>query len=162
MRMILIATLAGLMASTPALAAWDYNETEEDDGVMVSAWDDSSDGSQLAVECDDIFTDPDLYVFTSKKWDDTANYPGSVPLTVTVDGVPTGPLTAGYENIDGELTVTAYFEDDERIGPLYDTLRHARNGIEVSFFDQSTRFGADGINENVGRLIERCAELGGE
>jgi hypothetical protein len=159
MRKLLIASALALCTASPALA-WDYEEST-DSGILVSAWQDSEDGYQLAVECDDVFTDPDLYVFTPDRWDDTASYADSVPLMVTVDGVPTGPLNAAFQNIDGEVAVSVYAEDDDRLWALHEAMRHAAGGIEISFFDKSARFDVEAVDQSIGQVLDRCDELSG-
>jgi hypothetical protein len=159
MRKLLIASTLALCTASPALA-WEFEESTEG-GTLVSAWQDSDDGYQLAIECDDVFTDPDLYVFTPERWDDTTSYADSVPLMVAVDGVPTGPLNAAFQNIDGEVAVSVYAEDDDRLWPLHEAMRHAASSIEISFFDKSVQFDVQAVDESIGQALDRCDELAG-
>jgi hypothetical protein len=159
MRKLLLAFTLALSTGSPALA-WDFEESN-DGGILVMAWQDSADGYQMAVECDDLFTDPDLYVFTPDLWDDSTSYADSVPLTVSVDGMPGEPLEGKFEEIDGEVVVSVYAEDDDRLWPLHEALRKARSSIAVSFFDKTVQFGVDAVDDSIGKVLDRCDALAG-
>jgi hypothetical protein len=159
MRTLLIASVAALLSASPALA-WNYSEeyyTDTDDLFVVAYQDDATGNNQLAVECSDLFPDDaDIAVYTEEVYDEKTSYADEVPLTIKVDGVPTGPLKAAFEHPSGKVGVVIFESDDERVRPLFETIRRASESIEVSYFDKSMSFPTDNVERSVGNFLGVC------
>lgn len=159
MRILLIASAAALLTASPALA-WNYSEEYYSDtaDLYISAYqDDASGANQLAVECSDTFPDDsDIAIYTDEDYDETASYADQVPLTITIDGVPTGPLNASFEHPSGKVGVVIFETDDERVRPLFETLKRATEKVEISYFDKAMSFPADNVERSVGKFLETC------
>ncbi len=157
MRLLMVASLLTVLTTGPALA-WQVGVQNSDIEEWVSAYEDDATGIyQLSVTCSDLLPDDmDIAIFTGETWDDTTSYAPEVPLTMAIDGAPTGPLTARFENFSGEVTVVVTAQGDARVNDIITALRSARQAVTASFFTTSATFGVDGIGQSLASFLDRC------
>ena len=156
MRLLLAAAAAFTLMAAPAFA-WSYSERESDIDLWISAFQDDATGHQLALSCSDWAPeDADITVYSPEDYEETSSYAPEVPLTVTVDGLETGPLKGKFANYDGKLSVTVYETDDTRVRPLFELIQKAKTGIEVSYFDKKLTFPVSNVERSVGSFLANC------
>jgi hypothetical protein len=154
---LMLATAATLLALAGPAMAWNYSERETDMDLWISAYQDNDSGYQLALSCSDWMPDDaDITIYSPEDYDETTSYASEVPLTVTVDGLENGPLTAKFANYDGKLSVTVYESDDDRVRPLFELIRKAKTGIEISYFDTKLSFAVSNVERSVGNFLASC------
>jgi hypothetical protein len=156
----LIAAALSLLATVTPAPAWEYEERREAGGTLAGAWQDGAPGYQLAIICDDAYPQPDLYLFTPDPAPPTpAEAAAFVPLTVIVDGVWTGVLSARLEGNGGARTVAVHAYEEDRLGPLLRRMERAISGIEVHYRNDRLAFGIEAIRSAMSRLIGTCSGL---
>lgn len=136
----------------PALADW-----RNDDGTSfgeVFAFVRSADGTtSLKVGCD---WDSDLLsVCIGERYETTASYAASAPLTVMVNG-ETFNLASRFRNPDGELAVEASDTGND-VASVFRAIRDAAGPIGAAFFQTRLTFPAENASSAVGKMIHGCS-----
>jgi hypothetical protein len=150
------AALALVLAGGPAFA-WDYEERHDGAHTLAGAWQNSESGYQLAIECDDAYADPDLYLFTPEIF--VGQSDDAVPLAFTVDGRFFGPIYGAVERSDGRVAIAVRAYEEDRLGALLRRLLQARSGIELRYRSTQLQFGTDRVLSVMSRLIDTCSGL---
>lgn len=153
-----LVALVAALATTPALG-WDYVEQPMGESTLIGAWEDDGSGYQLAVECDTSSPEPDLYLFTPEAYISLDMLDDGVPVTVSVDGAPAGPVFGVQEVVRGNIAIGVHAADERRLGPVFQRLRQAGTSIEVGYGDLRLRFGIDRVGWVMATLLSRCRAL---
>lgn len=151
------AAAAFVLLSSPAMAApWSVDSYTIDPGTFHSAVQyDAAGDYVLVVQCHEESRVFELYVESPFDWETDASYAPEVPAVLTIDGV--------------EVTDVMFYFDDRQMGEgiradnntaafkaLLERLLAAKQPIELSFFDRSTAFSAEGIDDALHALVGSC------
>ncbi|GEM_PF-1695124 len=157
-RFLLVSALC--LFSGPALAAWQFESINDEQGVAFRGFvAGADDGTELEFYCDDWLPGMiDLVIYTGEVTGPVDEEAEGDAMSVIADRTNLIEVTAFIDEMDGELVVyTSNFDVDNIIDMML-LMANAQQTIDIAYQDHRFQFPAEGARSVISQMADSCPQ----
>ncbi|NMA98489.1 MAG: hypothetical protein GX970_10340 [Phyllobacteriaceae bacterium] len=146
-----------LTCGASSAAPWVSATISPEDPLVIAYQTDAKSGLNLTFECYPALALLTIYVISDANWDEGASYADVVLPVFIIDGVQYGTHEFDFMNWEGYESISSECQAGyEGFMELYQAIYQARGEINVSYFDKSATFSAEGAKAAIDTVENAC------